>query len=91
VAFIRDTLAPQLGVRVDAVRAEVRCRADFRGLLGMPGATPDLEDLDIAIEIQSPESEDEVRRLYETWLARCPVYLALTKPVAVKTSLKRTA
>ena len=42
VAFIRDTLAPQLGVRVDAVRAEVRCRADFRGLLGMPGATPDL-------------------------------------------------
>jgi uncharacterized OsmC-like protein len=91
VAFIRDTLAPQLGVRVDAVRAEVRCRADFRGLLGMPGATPDLEDLDIAIEIQSSESEDKVRRLYETWLARCPVYLALTKPVAVKTSLKRTA
>src|SRR5262245_26204205 len=49
--FIRDTLAPQLGVRVDGVQAEVKCKADFRGLLGM----------------------------------------ALTKPLAVKTTLAGTA
>jgi uncharacterized OsmC-like protein len=86
--FIRDTLAPQLGVRVDGVQAEVRCRADFRGLLGMPGAAPDLEDLEIVVQIQSPESAEKVQRLYETWLARCPVYLALTKPVPVKAALR---
>jgi uncharacterized OsmC-like protein len=85
--FIRDTLAPQLGVRVDSVQAEVKCKADFRGLLGMPGASPDIEHLEITIQIQSPESEDKVQALYRTWLDRCPVYLALTKPLAVKTAL----
>jgi len=87
--FIRDTLAPQLGVRVEAVHAEVRCKADFRGLLGMPGAAPDLEGLELNIRIESPESDDKVQALYGAWLERCPVYLALTKPLAVKTALTR--
>jgi uncharacterized OsmC-like protein len=91
VVFIRDTLAPQLGVRVDDVQAEVRCKADFRGLLAMPGALADLQDLEIAIQIQSPDAEDKVKRLYQAWLERCPVYLALIKPLAVKASLTRTA
>ena len=65
VLFIRDTLAPQLGVRVDSVQAEVRCKADFRGLLAMPGAVPDLQDLEITIQIQSPESEEKVQGLYQ--------------------------
>lgn len=89
--FIRDTLAPQLGVRVDSVQAEVKCKADFRGLLGMPGAVPDLETLELNIQIQSPESEDKVQALYRAWLERCPVYLALTKPLSVKTAVTRSA
>ena len=91
VVFIRDTLAPQLGVRVDSVEAEVRCKADFRGLLGMSGAVPDLQDLEVAIRIQSPDSEDKVQGLYQAWLERCPVYLALTKPLAVKATVARAA
>ena len=91
VVFIRDTLAPQLGVRVDSVEAEVRCNADFRGLLGMSGAVPDLQDLEVAIRIQSPDSEDKVQGLYQAWLERCPVYLALTKPLAVKATVARAS
>ena len=91
VLFIRDTLAPQLGVRVDSVQAEARCKADFRGLLGMSGAVPDLQDLEVTIQIQSPDSEEKIQGLYQAWLERCPVYLALTKPLAVKTTLTRTA
>jgi uncharacterized OsmC-like protein len=87
--FIRDTLAPQLGVQVDSVRAEVRCKADFRGLLAMPGAVPDIEDLEVHIEIQSPDSDEQVQQLYVAWRERCPVYLALTKPMSVKTTLAR--
>lgn len=89
VLFIRDTLAPQLGVRVDSVQAEARCKADFRGLLGIADAVPDLQDLEITIQIQSPDSEDKVQALYQAWLERCPVYLALTKPLAVKATLAR--
>lgn len=91
VLFVQNTLAPQLGVRVDSVQAEAKCKADFRGLLGMSGAVPDLQDLEIAIHIQSPDSEEKVRRLYQAWLERCPVYLALAKPMAVKATLARTA
>jgi uncharacterized OsmC-like protein len=87
VVFIRDTLAPQLGVRVDAVQAEVRCKADFRGLLAMPGTDPDLQDIEIAIQIESPDPKDKVKRLYEAWLDRCPVYLALTKATTVRAKL----
>jgi len=87
--FIRDTLAPQLSVRVDAVQAEVRCTADFRGLVGIPGAAPDLESLELNIQVQSSDSDDKVQALYRTWLERCPVYLALTKPLPVKTTLTR--
>jgi DNA-binding NarL/FixJ family response regulator len=42
VAFIHDTLAPQLGLRLDDVSAVARCTADARGLLGMEDAVPDL-------------------------------------------------
>lgn len=91
VLLIRDTLAPQLGLRVDSVHAEVRCTSDFRGLLAMPGAIPDLQDLELAIRIESPEPEDRIETLYRAWLERCPVYLALTKPQTLRTQLARTA
>ncbi|HVM14705.1 MAG TPA: OsmC family protein, partial [Egibacteraceae bacterium] len=45
VVFIRDTLAPQLGVRVTDVAATVKCETDARGLLGLEGAEPDLRNL----------------------------------------------
>jgi uncharacterized OsmC-like protein len=89
--LIRDTLAPQLGVRVDSVKAAASCKVDYRGLLGMPGAEADMQDLAITITIQSPDSDEKVQSLYEAWLERCPVYLSLIKPLSVRTSLDRTS
>src|SRR5262252_570171 len=37
VVFVRDTLAPQLGIRVDAVEATAQCETDSRGLLELNG------------------------------------------------------
>jgi uncharacterized OsmC-like protein len=90
VVFIRDTLAPQLGVEVEAVEAVAECTSDGRGLLGMEGALPDLRDLRLTIEIRSKAPEAEVRRLYEAWQARCPIYLALIRPLPVATELRIT-
>ncbi len=87
VALIRDTLAPQLRVDVQAVRATVQCLADARGLLGMEGATPALTDMSIAIEIESSEARGRVEALYAAWQQRCPIYLALIKPLSIATSL----
>ncbi|GIV79917.1 MAG: hypothetical protein KatS3mg051_2122 [Anaerolineae bacterium] len=88
VVFIRDTLAPQLGVRVESVKAVAQCEADTRGLLGMEGALPDLQNLRLVIQIQSPDSEARVRHLYQVWLERCPIYLALVKPLSVEVTLE---
>jgi uncharacterized OsmC-like protein len=79
VVFIRDTLAPQLGVIVDAIEATAQCETDARGLLGMNGIAPDVRNVGLSITIRSPEDEHAVRRVYQAWQERCPVYLALTK------------
>ena len=85
VVFIRDTLGPLLNVRITEVRATVRCRSDFRGLLGLDGAAPDLADIELDVEISSPEEERDVRGVIQAWMERCPIYLALTKPMSVST------
>jgi uncharacterized OsmC-like protein len=88
VVFIRDTLAPQLGVRVDAIEATAQCDTDARGLLGMGGVAPDLRNIALSIVVQSSENEDAIRKVYEVWQERCPVYLAPTKALPVASSLE---
>ena len=83
VVFVRDTLAPQLGVRVDAVEATVRCETDARGLLGIDGAEPDLRNVSLDVTIQSPDGDTAVNKIADVWRQRCPIYLALVKPTDV--------
>ena len=87
VVFIRDTLAPQLGISVTEVQAVAQCEADSRGLLGMDGVAADLQNVQLTIRVQSAAPEDQVQQLYQLWLERCPIYLALVKPVAVNVVL----
>jgi uncharacterized OsmC-like protein len=90
VVFIRDTLAPALGVRVEAVEATAQCEADARGLLGMAGAEPDLQNIRLDVSVQSPDGEGDVQKLYEAWRERCPIYLALTKAMDVTLNMETT-
>lgn len=83
IVFVRDTLAPQLGVRVDAVEAAVRCETDGRGLLGINGAEPDLRNVSLDVTVQSPDGDTGVKKIAEVWQQRCPIYLALVKPTDV--------
>jgi uncharacterized OsmC-like protein len=85
VVFIRDTLGPLLNVPITDVRATARCRSDFRGLLGLDGASPDLTDVELEVEITSPQDERAVRGVIQAWTERCPVYLAMIKPMRVAT------
>jgi uncharacterized OsmC-like protein len=84
VAFIHDTLAPQLGVRLTDVTATARCRSDLRGLLGMDGADPRLTGLAVEISVDSSDSPERVELLRRSWLQRCPIYLALLNPLPVE-------
>jgi uncharacterized OsmC-like protein len=79
VAFIHDTLAPQLGITLDDLAAVVRCRADARGLLGMDDAVPDLEQIEIEISITTPAPAERLAALEQVWRERCPIFLAVVK------------
>ncbi len=84
VVFVRDTLAPQLGVPVDEVSATVRCEADARGLLGMDGADPALRAVAVDITVTSPAGQEGVAEIARVWQQRCPIYLALVNPTDVQ-------
>jgi uncharacterized OsmC-like protein len=88
VAFVQDTLAPQLGVAVKAVEATVRCETDARGLLGMNGAEPDLQNMTLDVSVDSPDGEAAVVEIARLWQERCPIYLALEKPTAVSVQFR---
>jgi uncharacterized OsmC-like protein len=83
VVFVRDTLAPQLGIEVKAVEATVRCETDARGLLGMEGAEPDLQNLTLDVTVESPDGKAAVEEIARIWHERCPIYLVLRKPTDV--------
>lgn len=88
VVFVRDVLAPQLGLRVDAVEAKVRCETDARGLLGLDGVAPDLQGVRVEVAVTSPDGEDAVAAIAKVWKERCPIYLALIRPTTVDTTFR---
>lgn len=77
VAFIHDTIAPQLDVPIQDLTATARCRTDARGLLGMGDAMPDLADIELEISVVSSAKPEQLRELERLWLERCPIYLAI--------------
>ena len=66
-----------------------RCRADARGLLGMAGTIPDLEDIEIEISVATPDSDERLAAIEAAWRARCPIYLAIVKPNQASVRLTR--
>lgn len=88
VVFVRDVLAPQLGIRLDEVHARVTCETDARGLLGFEGVAPDLEAMHLEVTLSSPDGQEAVDRIAEVWKERCPIYLALMKPTPVDVSFR---
>ncbi|HEX9942448.1 MAG TPA: OsmC family protein [Thermoanaerobaculia bacterium] len=87
VVFLRDTLAPLLGVTLRSVQATASCESDARGLLGLGGAVPDLQNIVLSIAIDSPDPQEKIDALFAVWRKRCPVYLALTHEQHVRVSM----
>lgn len=86
VAFLHDTLAPQFGVVIEDVTAIARCSADARGLLGMDGVPADLGDLQLEIRVSSSSDGAAIDAMLAAWRERCPIYLALLKPLSIELS-----
>ena len=88
VAFLSDTLAPQFGVRLDGITAVARCSTDARGLLGIDGASPELGDIALDVEVDTPDGDDKTAPLFRAWQERCPIYLGILRPNSVELSMR---
>lgn len=91
VLFLRDLLAPQLGVTLRSVKATASCESDDRGLLGIGESVADLRNVVLKVEIDSPSPQEKIDALLAVWRQRCPVYLALTRPQDVQVSMSLRA
>ena len=91
VAFLNDTLAPEFDVTVRGITAVARCKADLAGLVGIQGADPDLTEIEIELELDTPDSELKTGPMFEAWRQRCPIYLALRNPNAVEVETTATS
>jgi uncharacterized OsmC-like protein len=89
VAFLRDTLAPEFDVHVDGITAVARCSTDARGLVGMPGTSPELGNVELEILVATKDPSSKTGPMFDAWQERCPIFLALLRPVpvALKTSI----
>jgi uncharacterized OsmC-like protein len=91
VAFLRDTLAPEFGVRIEAITAVARCKADIAGLVGVPGTKPDLDELALEVAVSTPDPESLTAPMFEAWRRRCPIFLVLRNANEVTLSLSTQA
>ena len=81
------TNAALFDVPIDAIGIEMEADIDFRGLLGHDRSVRNgFTDIRYTVTIQSPASEQQVRRCKETIDRKSPVADTLTHPVTIKSS-----
>ena len=91
VAFLNDTLAPEFDVTVRGITVVARCKTDLAGLVGIEGADPDLTEIELEIEVDTPDPGSKTGPMFEAWQQRCPIFLALRNPNAVAVQTTATS
>ncbi len=78
----------KLGVRLDALRVDVRGQVDLQGLLGIDAGTcSGFAHVDLAVEIDGPEPAQRYEQLRGAVNEHCPVLDVFAAPVPVTASL----
>lgn len=83
-------VAVQRGITYDRLEVTVDGDIDFRGILEIEGA-PDIapHNLRYTAHIASPASDEELAQVQQEVERLCPVFLAITRPMAVAGSVTR--
>lgn len=82
VVFVRDTLAPQLKSRSPPWRRPWDARPTPGGCWAWTAPSPTWP-VTMEVSVTSPDGEAAVAEVARVWLERCPIYLALMKPVDI--------
>jgi uncharacterized OsmC-like protein len=80
--------AEKLGLRIDALRVEVRGDLDVRGVFGVQdGIRAGFGSVEVAVELSGPEPADRYEELQRLVDEHCPVMDVFSNPVPVSTSM----
>lgn len=81
--------AAMFGVPLDRVDIEMEADIDFRGVLGQDKTVRNgLNEIRYTVKIQSPASEEQVRKCKETIDRKSPVRDTLANPVKITSALE---
>ena len=75
------------GITVSSLSVEIEGTLDLKGLFMVDDTRPGFQDLNYVFNIESPDDEQEVRKLAEEVIAHCPVVDSLINPVSVNGSI----
>ncbi len=86
-ALIKNTIAPMTETQVDSVDVDVQCEFDVKGIYGMANATAEIKNVSFVMTIHSNDNPEKIKRMFELWKQRAPVFLCFEKPVPVSNRL----
>lgn len=86
-SLMKNTLAPLENVSVDSIDVDVQCEFDVKGVLGMEGAVGDIKNVTFKLTLYSDDNPDKIKKMFEIWKQRAPVFLCFEKPVPISTDL----
>ncbi len=77
-------MAAMMGIRLDEVKVHLKGTLDLKGLFGMdPSIPPGYQKISYETFLESPASEEELRKLVEAVETHCPVLDSLVRPIEV--------
>lgn len=79
--------AAHMEIPIEEIEVEVESEFDARGQFGITEDPPGFNELRYNVSIQSPASEDEIRKLIEKADAHSPVLDDFKRPIPVKRSV----
>jgi putative redox protein len=82
--IVYATYARVLGVPLESVSVKVEGALDPRGFFGVADVPAGFQTITYTVDIQSPASEEQVRRLVDAVNSHCPVLDILRQPVPVE-------
>jgi uncharacterized OsmC-like protein len=86
-ALVKNTLAPMTETQVDSVDVDVQCELDVKGIYGMTNATAEIRNVSFVMTIRSNDDPEKIKKMFELWKQRAPVFLCFEKPVPVSAKL----
>ena len=86
-ALVKNTLAPMVEMQVDSVDVDVQGELDVKGIYGMANTSAEIKNVSFVMTVHSNDNPEKIKKMFELWKQRAPVFLCFEKPVPVSTEL----